>query len=41
MKAWIDQDLCTGDGLGEEIAPDKVASWPCRRGHHFLDVALA
>jgi ferredoxin len=21
MKAWIDQDLCTGDGLCEEIAP--------------------
>ena len=22
MKVWIDQDLCTGDGLREEIAPD-------------------
>jgi ferredoxin len=22
MKVWIDQDLCTGDGLCEEIAPD-------------------
>ena len=21
MKGWIDQDLCTGDGLCEEIAP--------------------
>jgi ferredoxin len=21
MKVWIDQDLCTGDGLCEEIAP--------------------
>ena len=21
-KVWIDQDLCTGDGLCEEIAPD-------------------
>ena len=22
MKVWIDQDLCTGDGLCEEIAAD-------------------
>ncbi len=22
MKVWIDQDLCTGDGLCEEIAPN-------------------
>jgi len=22
MKVWIDQDLCTGDGLCEEVAPD-------------------
>ena len=22
MKVWIDQDLCTCDGLCEEIAPD-------------------
>ena len=22
MKVWIDQDLCTADGLCEEIAPD-------------------
>jgi ferredoxin len=22
MKVWIDQDLCTGDALCEEIAPD-------------------
>jgi ferredoxin len=22
MKVWIDQDLCTGDGLCEEICPD-------------------
>ena len=22
MKVWIDQDLCTGDGLCEEIGPD-------------------
>ncbi len=21
MKVWIDQDLCTGDGLCEELAP--------------------
>jgi ferredoxin len=40
MKVWIDQDLCTGDGLCAEIAPDvfamhddglayvKEADWP-------------
>ena len=40
MKVWIDQDLCTGDGLCAEIAPDvfmmhsdglayvKEATWP-------------
>jgi ferredoxin len=22
FKVWIDQDLCTGDGLCEELAPD-------------------
>lgn len=22
LKVWIDQDLCTGDGLCAEIAPD-------------------
>jgi ferredoxin len=22
MKVWIDQDLCTGDGLCEEICPE-------------------
>ena len=22
MKVWIDQDLCTGDGLCAEICPD-------------------
>ena len=26
MKVWIDQDLCTGDGLCEEIAPDVFGS---------------
>ena len=25
MKVWIDQDLCTGDGLCTEIAPDVFA----------------
>lgn len=25
MKVWIDQHLCTGDGLCEEIAPDVFA----------------
>ena len=23
MKVWIDQDLCTGDGLCEEICPSR------------------
>jgi len=27
MKVWIDQDLCTGDGLCEEIAPDVFVLW--------------
>ena len=22
LKVWVDQDLCTGDGLCEEIAPE-------------------
>ena len=22
MKVWIDQDLCTGDGICEDIAPE-------------------
>ena len=22
LQVWVDQDLCTGDGLCEEIAPD-------------------
>ena len=22
LMVWIDQDLCTGDGICEEIAPD-------------------
>jgi ferredoxin len=25
MKVWIDQDLCTGDGLCAELAPDVFA----------------
>ena len=44
MKVWIDQDLCTGDGLCAEIAPDifemhtdglayvKEAHWPTMHG---------
>ena len=26
MKVWIDQDLCTGDGLCEEICPSVFTS---------------
>ncbi len=25
MKVWIDQELCTGDGLCEEICPEVFA----------------
>lgn len=44
MRVWIDQDLCTGDGLCAEIAPKvfemhddglayvKEAAWPNRFG---------
>lgn len=44
FKVWIDQDLCTGDGLCAEICPDifemsddglayvKEASWPNIKG---------
>lgn len=44
LRVWIDQDLCTGDGLCAEIAPDifemdddglayvKEADWPNRFG---------
>lgn len=28
MKVWIDQDLCTGDGLCVEIAPDVFTMMP-------------
>lgn len=28
MKVWIDQDLCTGDGLCAEIAPDVFIMMP-------------
>jgi len=28
MKVWIDQDLCTGDGLCAEIAPDVFVMAP-------------
>ena len=35
MKVWIDQDLCTGDGLCEEIAPrsslSSTTAWPMSR----------
>jgi len=44
MKIWVDQDLCTGDGLCAEIAPDifemhddglayvKEVGWPTMYG---------
>jgi ferredoxin len=44
MKVWIDQDLCTGDGLCAEICPSvfemhddglayvKEATWPSLNG---------
>ena len=44
MKVWIDQDLCTGDGICAEICPDifemhddglayvKEAGWPSMFG---------
>lgn len=44
LRVWIDQDLCTGDGLCAEICPDifemhddglayvKEAAWPNRFG---------
>jgi ferredoxin len=28
LKVWIDQDLCTGDGLCAEIAPDVFHMMP-------------
>jgi ferredoxin len=28
MRVWIDQDLCTGDGLCAEIAPDVFHMMP-------------
>ena len=28
MRVWIDQDLCTGDGLCAEIAPDVFIMMP-------------
>ena len=27
MKVWIDQDLCTGDGICSEICPDLFFGW--------------
>lgn len=50
-KVWIDQDLCTGDGLCAEIAPDvfqmhddglayvKEVSWPNLLGPDGTDPA--
>ncbi len=43
MKVWIDQDLCTGDGLCEEIAPDVFTllddglAYVVEDGHVFSD----
>ena len=36
MKVWIDQDLCTGDGLCEEICPENLGRFSWRRGHWRL-----
>lgn len=45
MRVWIDQDLCTGDGLCTEICPElfamaddglayvREATWPARAVH--------
>ena len=44
MKVWIDQDLCTGDGLCEEIAPavftllDDGVLEVARDGRHALSL---
>ena len=27
MKVWVDQDLCTGDGLCEELCPEVGISY--------------
>lgn len=32
-QVWIDQDLCTGDGLCIEIAPDVFAWGDEKQGH--------
>lgn len=43
MKVWIDQDLCTGDGLCEEISPttfqlrDDGLAYVCENGAALTD----
>ena len=43
MKVWIDQDLCTGDGLCAEICPevfimrDDGLAYVQENGHIFED----
>jgi len=49
VKVWIDQDLCTGDGICAEICPDifemhddglayvKEAAWPSMFGPEGAD----
>ena len=32
MKVWIDPDLCTGDGICEEITPEVFAANPNGNG---------
>jgi len=46
LMVWIDQDLCTGDGICEEIAPDVFVGrddglWVVKEeGHHFGDTIV-
>lgn len=53
MKVWVDQDLCTGDGLCAEIAPDnfemhddglayvKEVGWPTMYGPDGAEIGTS
>lgn len=47
MRVWIDQDLCTGDGLCTDHCPDVFVlledgiSYVCEDGHPAVDPAGA